>query len=107
MHALRLPNLNPKILVTLAAFSLMPFVMAGTCEDRVAAVQKLTVAICGFLPTAITVTNILSINIPGDAGDIASSICDAVAPKKAAARARGGAAAVYLNGVRIEGKFVR
>lgn len=78
------------------------------------AVVAATVKACGFLPTVQTAASVLSTFVPGAsvgvgiANAVAKAICDAVAPAKASGRRsmRAGASPV-VNGVPIEGRFVR
>ena len=76
---------------------------------EVANITAAAVAICGFEPTAATVTNILASFIPGASpivmivDQVARSICSAVTAKGA----RYGGAAPQVNGVTIQGHFVQ
>jgi hypothetical protein len=82
-----------------------------TVNDVVAKVQAIAVKVCGFLPTASTVINIVSAGSPiaATAESIAQSICAAVsAVPKLGARLSGAAPPVIMvNGVQVHGRFVR
>ncbi len=78
---------------------------------NVADVQNDAVAICSYLPTAATVANIISANNPVviTADAVATAICQAVSPAKAAAHRRGAAAPlpyVYVPPGSVSGKFI-
>lgn len=89
-----------------------PVISTGdpTLDAQIQAAQAAAVKACGFLPTVTTITGILSTFVPGAAGpvaigtQVAQAICDAVAPKASAKRKLG---SPTVNGVRIEGIFVR
>jgi hypothetical protein len=77
----------------------------------IAQVQATTSAVCSFVPTAETVASIIgAVTGPSGAGivattnGIASAICDAVAPVKAAGKLR--ATIPTVAGVTIHGKFL-
>ena len=80
---------------------------AGTLPPTVASVQQLAVAVCGFLPTAATVANIISAGNPlvmtGEA--IAAAICQAVTPAKLSGK-RLGAITPMVGNVIVHGRFV-
>ena len=80
---------------------------AGTLPPSVSSVQQLAVAVCGFLPTASTVANIIAAGNPlvatGEA--IANAICAAVTPAKLSGR-KLGAIQPMVGGVVIHGRFV-
>lgn len=90
-------------------------VTPATIQSAVAQVQQAAVVACGFLPTAATVSGILTTLVPG-AGAVdqmvisaAQQICAAVAslaPGKASARLRA-AAPPTVNGVPVHGRWVR
>ena len=67
-------------------------------------VQQATVALCAFLPTALTVANIIAAGNPAlaTATEIATAICAAVTPKAAI---RNGAVPM-VGGVPVAGRFV-
>ena len=71
----------------------------------VAEIQSITVTVCGFLPTASTVANILANGNPivATATAVANAICAAVVPTKSA-RLR--AIVPTVNGVVVHGRFV-
>lgn len=75
-------------------------------DEDVESVRLLTVRLCGFLPTASTVTNIIAVGSPAllTATAIASAICVAVSSRKSSM----GLAElpVTVGGVVIEGDFV-
>jgi len=75
-------------------------------EDIVAQVQKTTAQICSFVPTAATVAALVSGGNPTivSATALAQAICAAVTRPKARAK---GAAIPTVNGVAIEGRFIR
>ena len=84
----------------------------ATVDQVVAA----TVKACGFLPTVQTAANVLSTFVPGAsvgvgiANAVANAICNAVTPAKSAMGRRSlhrGDALIQVNGVPIEGRFVR
>ncbi len=70
-------------------------------------IQSTAVAVCGFLPTAATVGNIIAAGNPilTTAEAIAEAICAAVSPAKAATRH--GGALPTVSGVVIKGKSLR
>jgi hypothetical protein len=79
----------------------------------VAQVQATTSAVCAFVPTAETVASIISTlggpagaTIVGTANGIASAICAAVAPVKAAGKLHRAVAPPTVAGVVIHGKFL-
>jgi hypothetical protein len=69
-------------------------------------VQADAVAVCGFLPTAATVANIISAGNPliATVSAIAEAICSAVLPAKLGRKL---AVIPTVNGVPIHGRFVR
>lgn len=71
--------------------------------DTVAQVQAIAKQVCGFLPTATTVLNIISggNSYVQTAESVASAICSAVTSKAAL---RG--AVPTVNGVKVRGRFV-
>jgi len=77
--------------------------------NEVTNITAAAIAICGFQPTAATITNILATFIPGASpitniiNQVAGSICNAVTTKSA----RYGGAAPQVNGVPIQGRFVQ
>jgi hypothetical protein len=76
----------------------------------VGTVQADAVAICSYLPTATTVASIISANNPLaiTAEAVAQAICNAIAPKVAAAHRKAGLPYVYVPPtVVIQGNFVR
>ena len=84
--------------------------------DIVTTIQNDAVAACQFLPTAATVTAIISTVVPGVTADatlasqLASQICAAVsslAPGTPAAARRRSAMPPTVNGVAIHGRFVK
>jgi|SRR5665213_1112865 len=77
-------------------------------NSTIAQIQALTQAACLFVPTAVTISNILSTGNPAlaTAAEVATAICAAVAPK-AAARRFGAPLAPEVAGVIIDGHFVR
>lgn len=85
----------------------------STGNATVDAVQSAVVKACGFLPTATTVSGILSTFVPGAApvtaivSQIATSICAAVAPPRASARRKASSGPPTVRGVTVEGRFVR
>jgi hypothetical protein len=78
---------------------------------EIANIEAQAVKYCGFLPTEATITAILATLVPGAApvtviiNQVAQSICAAVVPA-ASGRLRG-AAWPQVNGVPINGHFVR
>src|ERR1017187_1481286 len=78
-------------------------------STEVTNITAAAVAICGFEPTAATVTNILATFIPGASpvaaivNQVAGSICNAVTAKAV----RLGGIAPQVNGVTISGRFVQ
>jgi len=76
---------------------------------EVANITATAITICGFEPTAATVTNILATFIPGASPiaaiveQVAQSICNAVTAKGG----RYGGAAPQVNGVPIDGHFIK
>ncbi len=83
----------------------------ATINSIVTQVQAIAVQVCGFLPTASTVINIVSGSnaIAATAESVAQSICAAVsAVPKLGGRLRGTARApIMVNGVVIHGRWVR
>lgn len=79
----------------------------GQVATAIADVQAITTQICGFVPLAVTVADILAAGNPalGTAGSIAQAICNAVTPAKLGARK--GAAIPTVADVQIHGRFVR
>jgi hypothetical protein len=77
-----------------------------TAAGYVAQVQATARRICGFVPLARTVTGLF---IAGTGGvfDIAQAICSAVTNNPMTEGPRGGRTVPRVNGVRIEGRFVR
>lgn len=77
------------------------------------AVVAATVKACGFLPTVQTAAGVLSTFVPaagvgvGIANAVANAICQAVVPAKAARRSLRAGEGPVVNGVPIEGRFVR
>lgn len=78
-------------LTTAAAASLALLSTAGCTQIDLAQVQQATVAACGFLPTAIQVSQWFGGGAEvATAGQIAQVICDVVAAQKFSARRGGG-----------------
>lgn len=83
-----------------------------TGDPTTDAILAATVKACGFLPTVSTVTGIIASFVPGGAPvnslvtSIASSICNAVAPKASAMRRGAVLTPPIVNGVIIEGRFI-
>ena len=77
-------------------------------NTTVAEVQTIARAVCSFVPTAATVSSLLSQWIPGlsTAQSIATSICNAVAPAGVPAARRARSAPPVVAGVPIHGRFV-
>lgn len=73
---------------------------------QIAAVQKSAMQICGFLPYATTIANIIGKNITGlkTSIEIAQSICDAMKPKSGAKL--DSLSPPKLGDVQVEGEFV-
>ena len=90
-----------------------PVITTGNAnvDATIAAAEAAAVKACGFLPTAQTITGILSTFVPATSvpitigNQVASMICNAVAPKASAKRRRLSAQPM-VNGVPIEGAFV-
>jgi len=86
-------------------------VTTAQIDDTVSQAQQYAVTACGFLPTVSTVAQILSSFIPGAspiqtvAQQAATAICKAVVPAKSAIRR--GSSHPTVNGIIIDGKFVR
>ena len=84
-------------------------ITGGQITTEVTNVQEAATQICGFLPTASTVTNILASFITGASpiatvvNQVAASICSAVTAKSL----RRGAGPPRVRGVAIHGTFVR
>jgi len=101
-----------KRLVLLAAMALGGCASTGTGTTTTAQIisdaQQAATLACGFVPTAATVANIISVGNPlvSTASAIAQAICSAVAavPVTAAGKFRGTLPTV--NGVVIHGRFV-
>lgn len=74
-------------------------------QQLILQVQAAAVQVCSFLPTAETITAIISAGNPvvGTATAVANAICAAVTAKSA----RLGETAPQVNGVPIHGTFVR
>jgi hypothetical protein len=79
-----------------------------TTAQLISDAQQAATVACGFVPTAATVANIISVGNPliSTASAIAQAICSAVAaaPTTAAGKFRG--ALPTVNGVVIHGRFV-
>ena len=80
-------------------------------DDRIKEVQKATVAVCRFLPTVTTVTNLLALQNPGllTAQAIAVAICTAIRNQPLSTLAslgEEGQPKPTVQGVVIEGEFV-
>jgi hypothetical protein len=74
-----------------------------------AQIQQTAASICGFVPTISTVAGIVATFTGSGAlidlvGQVATSICDAVAPKKSMMRR---AVRPAVNGVLVQGYFLR
>jgi hypothetical protein len=86
-------------------------VTTAQIDDTVNKAQQYAVTACGFLPTVSTVAQILSSFVPGAspveaiAHQAATAICKAVTPVKSSIRR--GDARPSVNGIIIDGKFVR
>lgn len=76
-----------------------------TIDDLVAQIRQETAKICGFLPLATTVAEILAAGNPAllAASSVASAICQAVTSPGAARGSR----LPTVNGVAIRGQFLR
>src|ERR1019366_531813 len=96
---------------------LLGAIMLGGCSTTggmitgaqlISDVQQAAIAVCGFVPTAATVGNIIAVGNPliATADAIAAAICSVVgaAPKTAAGKFRG--TLPMVNGVAIHGRFV-
>lgn len=87
----------------------------STVDPTVQAIQDAAVKACGFLPAISTVSAIITSFIPGAGAtnalvtQVASSICNAVAPKNQSSLRRAGPPVVQTpNGpVTVNGQFVR
>lgn len=55
------------------------FLSLGSCTPDIATIQKATVQICGFVPTAVVIASLFPNPYTIPAGAIAQAICDAVA----------------------------
>ena len=80
-----------------------------TSSINIPQVQSLATSICGFLPLATTVLGLFGTNPLASALDVATLICNAVVPTKSAARLRASPARgpIVVNGIVIQGQFVR
>lgn len=101
----------------LVSFSVLAALSLGACATttssdvsaQIAEAQAIAVKACGFLPTVATVSAIISTFVPGAsqvnsvATQVATSICDAIAPKSAARKM----GVPTVNGVIIKGEYVR
>lgn len=94
------------VFVGLMALGLASCSTIGIDAGTIANIQNTVVSVCGYLPTASTIINILGQNSPQlqSAQAIAQAICGAVGPS-------GGRGLLRVNpvvkGVPIQGKFVR
>lgn len=85
----------------------------ATLDAEIQAAQAAAVKACGFLPTVSTITGILSTFVPATTGpvaigtSIAQAICNAITPKATAKRKLGPVSAPQVNGVPVEGIYVR
>jgi Holliday junction resolvasome RuvABC endonuclease subunit len=79
-----------------------------TPAQIVSSVQTIAVQVCGFLPTAATITDIFLSSNPAyqTAEAIGQAICAAVAPVKQAGRFGSGPSPM-VGGVAVHGKFVQ
>jgi len=75
-------------------------------SSKVEAIRQVTAAMCGFLPTAETVLNILALNNPALllAEQIGAAICRAVTPSKTLGLV---SELPQVGGVPVEGEWVR
>lgn len=78
-------------------------------DSTITAIQQAAVRVCGFLPTVQTVADIVATFTGGSAivnlaGNVATAICNAVRPPLGA---RKRAAVPMVNGIVIQGGFVR
>lgn len=69
----------------------------------IGSVQSQTAALCRFIPTAKTISSLLSVRL-GSVAAIAEAICKAVAEPMAE---EAGAPAPEISGIAIEGYFVQ
>jgi hypothetical protein len=100
-----------RLLPLVGAFALGACTTAGIptlTAPTAAQVQAAAVIACGFVPTVTTVTNILTTNTNVQSAEaIAALICKAVAGGKHVAGTKLGGALPSVNGVVINGSFVR
>lgn len=82
----------------------------GTNQTTITQIQQITVALCGFLPTAAVIADIITMGNPlvATGNAIADAICKAVLPAKMARAAGRKRANVPMVGdVVIHGRFIR
>ena len=81
----------------------------GSLPISITDVQNDAVLACSFLPTAATVANILAAGNPilVTAEAVAQAICAAITPTKTTAKLRGNMVLPEVNGVVIQGSWVK
>jgi uncharacterized lipoprotein YajG len=94
------------IAALLTALMLAGCATLPTTGGNVAQVQALARQACGFVPLARTVTELFTV-AGGTAFAIAAKICAAVENNPMTEGARGGRTVPRVNGVPLEGRFVR
>lgn len=88
-----------------ACFLLAGCITPGEVSDRAKEIQTYTRTICKFVPTLESVAKIISGGTLGSVTSIASDICLAVTTAPLADGP--GDKRPYVNGVLVEGRFVR